>query len=264
LTKTSATDHDYTWTTIGTLRSLTLTQPIAGFTLTSSGTAITTTGTVTFALANDLAALEGLTGTGFAKRTGNDAWSVGALAPADITFANTARFFGRNTAGGGAGEELTSAQATNLINAFTATLKGVVNPPATVSNKYLRDDNSWQQDVRTITFVIDGGGQAIAAGFKGVLEIPFACTIDRWTILADQAGSAVVDIWRDTYAQFPPVAADTITGTAKPTLSSAQKAQSTTLTGWSTSLAADNYLGFNVDSASTVTRLTISLRVIVA
>ena len=48
------------------------TQPAAGLTI--SGSPITSTGTLTFALANDLAALEGLGSTGFAVRTAADTW----------------------------------------------------------------------------------------------------------------------------------------------------------------------------------------------
>jgi hypothetical protein len=47
----------------GTVTSVTLTQPAAGLTLTNSGTSQTTTVTSTFALADDLANLEALTGT---------------------------------------------------------------------------------------------------------------------------------------------------------------------------------------------------------
>lgn len=113
----------------------------------------------------------------------------------------------------------------------------------------------------TITYVIDGGGVAVTTGVKGDLEIPFDCVIDQWTLLADQSGSAVVDIWMDTYANAPPVIGDVITASAKPTLSSAVKAQSSTLTGWTTSIPAGSILRFNVNSASTVQRLTLSLRI---
>ena len=32
------------------------------------------------------------------------------------------------------------------------------------------------------------------------------------------SGSIVIDVWKDTYANFPPIVADTITASAKPTL----------------------------------------------
>jgi hypothetical protein len=117
-------------------------------------------------------------------------------------------------------------------------------------------------DPFTITFIIDGGGVAITTGQKGHLEIPFDCTIKGWTILADQSGSVVVDVWKDTYANFPPTVADTITGTEKPTLSTAQKNQDMTLTTWTTAINAGDILAFNVDSVATVTRVTVSLKVV--
>lgn len=114
----------------------------------------------------------------------------------------------------------------------------------------------------TLTFVIDGGGSTITTGIKGDLEVPFACTITRVTALADQTGSIVVDIWKDTYANYPPVDADSITASAPVTISSTNKAQDATLTGWTTAIPAGDTLRFNVDSVTTIQRVTISLRVI--
>jgi hypothetical protein len=115
--------------------------------------------------------------------------------------------------------------------------------------------------VSTITFIIDGGGSAITTGVKGDLEIPFACTINQATLLADQSGSIVIDVWKDTYANFAPTVADTITASAKPTLSTAIKAQDATLTGWTKTITAGDILRFNVDSATTVTRVTLSIKI---
>ena len=111
-----------------------------------------------------------------------------------------------------------------------------------------------------IVYVIDGGGSAISTGVAGFLEIPFACNVTGWTIVADQSGSIVVDVWSDTYANFPPTVADTIAGSEKPTLSTAQKNQDLSLTTWSEDIDAGNLLAFNVDSASTVTRVTLTIR----
>lgn len=57
----------------GTVTSVATTAPAAGLTI--SGSPITANGTLVFALANDLAAVEGLTGTGIAVRTGADSWA---------------------------------------------------------------------------------------------------------------------------------------------------------------------------------------------
>jgi hypothetical protein len=109
--------------------------------------------------------------------------------------------------------------------------------------------------------IIDGGGSAITTGVKGDIEVPFNCTITGWEVLADQTGSIVIDVWKDTYANFPPVVGDSIAGSEKPTLSSADKNQDTSLSTWTTSVSANDILRFNVDSASTVTRVTLSLTV---
>lgn len=115
--------------------------------------------------------------------------------------------------------------------------------------------------VTDIVFIIDGGGSAITTGIKGDLNIDFACTITQVTLLADQSGSIVIDIWKDTYANYPPTDADSITASAPPTISSATKSQDATLTGWTTSISAGDTLRFNVDSITTCTRVALTLRV---
>jgi len=120
---------------------------------------------------------------------------------------------------------------------------------------------AFEDDIETINFIIDGGGSAITTGQKGHVVVDFACTVVAWTILADQSGSIVVDVWKDTYANFPPTVADTITGTEKPTLASVQKNQDTSLTSWTTTIAAGDILAYNVDSAATVTRVVVALKV---
>ena len=120
-----------------------------------------------------------------------------------------------------------------------------------------------QDAVRTssIEMVIDGGTSAITTGLKGFLEVPFAATIKAVTLLANETGSIVIDIWKDTYAAFPPVVADSITSAAKPTITTAIKSQDTTLTGWTTSIIAGDVLGFNVDSVTSIKKITLSLKV---
>jgi len=117
----------------------------------------------------------------------------------------------------------------------------------------------------SLTFIIDNAGTAITTGIKGHLEIPFACTINRATALADQSGSIVVDIWKDTYAAFLAgtlADADSITSAAPVTITTAVASQDSTLTDWTTAVTAGDILAFNVDSCTTITRCTISLRVV--
>jgi hypothetical protein len=92
------------------------------------------------------------------------------------------------------------------------------------------------------------------------LPIDFACTVNQWTIVADQTGSIVVDVKRaTTFAGFPTTTS--IAGSEKPTITSSTKGQDTNLTTWTTSIAAGNILEFVVDSVTTVQRVTVALMV---
>lgn len=140
-------------------------------------------------------------------------------------------------------------------------------PPLVLSRRNA-GDTGWDAigsagagQVSTLNFVIDGGGATITTGIKGDLVVDFACTITGVTLLADQSGSIVVDIWKDSYANHPATVADTITASAKPTISSATKSQDVTLTGWTTSISAGQILRFNVDSVTSIQRLTVALKV---
>lgn len=119
----------------------------------------------------------------------------------------------------------------------------------------------------TIEFIIAGyssitaPGLVISTGVQGYVRVPFDCRITGVTLLADIAGDIVVDIWKDTYANYPPTVADTITAAAKPTLSGVIKSQDTTLTGWTTTVSEGDILGFNVDSVATLNKVTVALHV---
>ena len=112
-----------------------------------------------------------------------------------------------------------------------------------------------------IGITIDGAGLPITTGIKGYVRVPYNCTINSNELVADQSGSIVIDVIKDTYANFPPTdsPSDSICASALPTLSTQQKSQDGSLTGWTTSLTAGDYLGFVVDSASTVTQVSLYL-----
>ncbi|KKM06076.1 hypothetical protein LCGC14_1747620 [marine sediment metagenome] len=110
-----------------------------------------------------------------------------------------------------------------------------------------------------VVFIIDGGGSAITTGEKGFIRLPFAGVIQSATLLADQSGSIVIDIWKDTLANFPPTNADSITASAPPTLSSDDASVDITLTDWTTDFEVGDILAFKVDSCTTITRVTLTL-----
>ena len=93
-------------------------------------------------------------GTGIARRTGANTWSVGTLvtgaelATNTVTLGNlvqisTARILGRVTAATGDVESLTGTQATTLLDAFTSALKGLAPASGGGTTNFLRADGSW-------------------------------------------------------------------------------------------------------------------------
>jgi hypothetical protein len=173
------------------------------------------------------------------------------------------------------GTNVTSATDDNVLvgNGTTFQLKAIGDCDTGATSKLLYDvstnafscgtDQTSGNSTRTLGLTIDGGGSVITTGVKGFVVSPATCTITSATLLSTDAsatsGSIVIDVWKDTYANYPPANADSITASAPPTLSSANKSQDSTLTGWTTSVTAGDVLGFTVDSATTVTRVSLFL-----
>jgi hypothetical protein len=101
----------------------------------------------------------------------------------------------------------------------------------------------------------------ITAGDFRDIQVPFACEVLGWTVLGNATGSIVIDVWRDTVANFPPTVGDSIAGTGKPTITSATNATGNVSLWGSTALVKDDILRFYVDSVSTFTQVTVSLTV---
>jgi hypothetical protein len=133
---------------------------------------------------------------------------------------------------------------------------------ASLMNAHVRDNLNALNSKAIVVVIGDPTGPVISTGVKVYIEIPMKLKVTGWTILANQSGSIVVDVWKDTYANFPPTAADSIAGSEKPTLSSQQKNQDLALTTWSTTtIDAGDVLAFNVDSVSGVKQVVVTLRV---
>lgn len=77
--------------------------------------------------------------------SGGTAWSVddGVISNAKLAAVPTATIKGRATAGDGAPEDLTSAQATALLNSFTAGAKGLAPASGGGTTNFLRADGAW-------------------------------------------------------------------------------------------------------------------------
>jgi hypothetical protein len=106
---------------------------------------------------------------------------------------------------------------------------------------------------------LNGAGGQIATGVVGYLTIPYNATITGWQLVGTPSGNLIVDVWKDTYANFPPTSGDTITGTEKPTLSSSTKNEDLSLSTWNTTITSGDIFAFNVSSASTITQATLTI-----
>lgn len=118
----------------------------------------------------------------------------------------------------------------------------------------------------TLRSVVEGYGSTIPTGLNGYLVVPANCTINSVTLLGDQSGSIVLDIWKTNYTAFDsgsthPAAGDKITGATPPTIVAAKKYTDAALVGWSPLLSAGDILGLNVTSITTFKRIFFFLNV---
>lgn len=102
----------------------------------------------------------------------------------------------------------------------------------------------------TFGITVDGAGVSLTTGIKGYRYIEQDCTITGWSVVSDVSGSIVFDVKR---------AGVSLAGSEKPTLSAAASASNLSLSTWTTSLVAGDIIEFIIDSASTVTRATLTV-----
>ena len=217
-----------------------------------------------------------------------------AIAYAKIQNVSAAsRILGRGSAGGsGDVEELTISTGLTLTGTtLTATGSGgtgdVVGPSSSVDAEIALFDSTTGKLIKRATgtgfvraasgvasvsklkrthgLILGDGTNVISTGVQGFISCPVAGTITKVRLLSSDAavtsGSIVVDIWKDTYANYPPVVGDSITASAKPTITTATKSEDSTLTGWTTSVSAGDVFGFNVDSVTSLKRVTVELTI---
>lgn len=145
------------------------------------------------------------------------------------------------------------------VNAHTSWL--LISSVTTVGTDPLTYTQFTFSPTGTANFIIDGGGATITPGIKGnVGPWDYDITLSAVTLLADQSGSIVLDFWVDTYGNYPPTVADTITAAAKPTITAALKSQDTTLTGWTVLIPAGRTLRVNVDSVTSIQSVGVALK----
>jgi len=113
----------------------------------------------------------------------------------------------------------------------------------------------------TIQYVLDGGEYPLSNGIKGTVCMDYAFEVLDWRLVCDQAGDLEVDVWRSTYAGFPPNSTNSICGTGVPTITGAQKGQDSVLAGWTKTFAAGTNFTFYVVGCAAITRATLAMKV---
>ena len=157
----------------------------------------------------------------------------------------------------------TDSRALTWLNTKSINELSDVITTATVSGEVLTfNGTNWVNQTpayRNFGLTLDGGGSVITTGHIYAARIPYNGTIVKWELVADQPGNIVIDLWKDTYANFPPTIADTITGTEKPTLAGTIKNYDDNLATWNTTITEGDWIFFKVDSASTLTFVTLTI-----
>jgi len=111
-----------------------------------------------------------------------------------------------------------------------------------------------------LTFVFDAGDSAISGNPECDIVITAAGTLTGWTLVAEPAGSIVIDLWKDVGANFPPTNVDSITNGHEPALAAANRATDADITDWTTTtLTVDDVIRAHVDSTATIKRATLTL-----
>lgn len=109
----------------------------------------------------------------------------------------------------------------------------------------------------------DKFGSALVAGASGAgdvsFTVPYACTIAAWNMTLD-AGTATIDVWKIATGTAIPTVTNTITASALPAIASGTALHSTTLTGWTTAVAANDIFVLQIKTVATAKFVEIDLQ----
>ena len=108
------------------------------------------------------------------------------------------------------------------------------------------------QDTLAFTFINNGAVLNTGVQDAAYLEVPFDLEIVAVRMYGAPSGDIQVDLWNDTYANYPPTIADTIVASAPPKIVSGVKSEDVTLTGWTKTLVAGSGILPNIDSVTNI------------
>lgn len=105
----------------------------------------------------------------------------------------------------------------------------------------------------------EGSSTALTTGIKYTTTViaDKESTITGWKIFCNPSSSITLDILKAN--KIKPTSANSITGSAAPTITNNQYAESTTLTGWTTSIIAGDILVLNIVSNTSASYIQLEL-----
>lgn len=154
-----------------------------------------------------------------------------------------------------------------LIAIGSAAAATVGNVAAGTWGRLYRNETQWYFGYGSASNTINGAFEVIigdgistpGTGDYWGFFAPYTGVITSWTLVADVSTSAQITVKKSSgYSGFPTTTS--IVAAAPPNLSSQQKNQSSTLTGWTTAFTLGDFFQFNLDSVAACTRLTLSLQ----
>jgi hypothetical protein len=106
----------------------------------------------------------------------------------------------------------------------------------------------------------DTAGAVLTAGSVVYFTCPFAGTIAGWNITVD-GGTCTFDIWKIASGTAIPTVSNTITASALPAISTGTAIHSTTLTAWTTSVAANDIFGIQLKTVATAKYAELDIQI---
>lgn len=116
---------------------------------------------------------------------------------------------------------------------------------------------TYSENLVNINYVLDGGGTLVPSGSAGYVCIPFTAKIKKVTALGNNTGSLMLNLIKMTYASY---GVGSVIGTVS--IANAKASTDSTLTGWTTALAADDIVEYSLLAVTSgITRATVCLQV---
>jgi hypothetical protein len=149
----------------------------------------------------------------------------------------------------------------NIVSgSFQVSYTGLSNIPAGI----ISGSDQISTNIRTerLEMGVHFPGSTVTTGAKGRKTFGQSGTIVGWKLVSDTSTTSVIDVWKANNSI--PTNSNSITGTAKPSLTAAQLNSSSTLTGWTTSVTAGDVFILEVESNNNASYIYLELDILLS